>query len=76
MESSIWFAQAEAQFPLDNIVADDTKYDYVLSALDQATVSQLKDLSGTTPEDDKWSIEILACWNIQSQQVIQNRSPS
>ena len=37
-EPQIWLAQAEAQFALWKIVTDNTKYFYVLSALDQATV--------------------------------------
>ena len=45
-EPQIWFAQAEAQFAVQKIV-DETKYFYVLSALDQATTSRLKDLSPT-----------------------------
>ena len=41
-ESHIWLAQAEAQFALSKIVADETKYFYILSALDQVTASRLK----------------------------------
>ena len=52
-EPQIWFAQAEAQFALQKI-ADDTKYFYVLSALDQATSSQLKDFICSRPEEDKY----------------------
>ena len=53
-EPQIWFAQAEAQFALRKIVADDTTYFYVLSALDQATASRLKDFIGNPPEADKY----------------------
>ena len=38
-EPQIWFAQAETQFALQKIIADDTKYFLVLSAFDQATSS-------------------------------------
>ena len=55
VEPQIWFAQTEAQFALRNIVTDDTKYFYVLSALDQATASRLKDFIGNPPEDDKYA---------------------
>ena len=48
-EPQIWFAQVEAQFALQKIVADDTKYFYLLSALDQATTSWLKDFIGNPP---------------------------
>ena len=53
-EPQIWFAQTEAQFALRKIVADDTKYFYVLSALDQATASRLKDFISNPPEEDKY----------------------
>ena len=53
-EPQIWFAQTEAQFALLKIVADDTKYFYVLSALDQATASQLEDFIRNPPEEGKY----------------------
>ena len=53
-EPQIWFAQAEAQFALRKIVSDDTKYYYILSALDQSTASRLKDFIGNPPEEDKY----------------------
>ena len=53
-EPQIWFAQAEAQFALRKIVADDTKYLYMLSALDQATTSWLKDFIGNPLEEGKY----------------------
>ena len=54
-EPEIWFAQAEAQFDLRKITADDTKYFYVLSALDQATASRLKDFIRNPPEEGKYA---------------------
>ena len=42
VELQIWFAQAEAQFALWNVVTDNTKY-YGLSALDEERASRLKD---------------------------------
>ena len=53
-EPQIWFAQAEAQFAIRNIVSDDTKYYYILSALDQTTASRLKDFISHPPEEDKY----------------------
>ncbi len=43
-QPEVWFTQAEAQFHTRNITADDTKYYYVVSALDQTTASRLIDL--------------------------------
>ena len=34
-QPKVWFQQSEAQFTLRNITADDTKYYYVVAALDQ-----------------------------------------
>ena len=39
----VWFQQAEAQFALRKITADDTRYFYVVAALDQETASRLID---------------------------------
>ena len=36
-QPQVWFEQAEAQFHIRQITADDTKYYYVISALDQDT---------------------------------------
>ena len=35
-----WFAQAEAQFVLRKITEDDTKYYYIVAALDSATATR------------------------------------
>ena len=53
-EPQIWFAQAEAQFALRKIVADDAKFFYILSSIDQAIASLLKDFIANHLEDDKY----------------------
>ena len=53
-QPKVWFAQAEAQFNLRKITADDTKYYYVLAALDQPTATRLLDLISHPPVDDKY----------------------
>ena len=45
-QSEVWFAQAEAQFRLRKIEADETKYYYVIAAFDQETASRLMDVIG------------------------------
>ena len=52
-QPEVWFAQAEAQFSLRGITADDTKYFYVLAALDQ-TATRLLDLISGSPVDGKY----------------------
>ena len=53
-QHEVWFAQAEAQFNLRKITAD-TKYYYVLVALDQPTATRLLDLISHPPTDDKYT---------------------
>ena len=50
----VWFAQAEAQFEIRKITADETRYYYVLSALDQDTATRLLDLISAPPSTDKY----------------------
>ena len=54
-EPHVWFAQAEAQFNIRGITADDTKYYYVLSALDQTTATRLLDLIQRPPTENKYT---------------------
>ena len=51
----VWFAQAEAQFNLRGIVADDTKYFHVVSVLDNSTAIRLQDIITKPPNDDKYT---------------------
>ena len=53
-QPEVWFAQAEAQFRLRKIEVDETKYYYVIAALDQETAARLMDLICQPPEDDKY----------------------
>ena len=53
-QPEVWFTQTEAQFNLRGIVADETKYYYVIAALDQETASRLMDLIGHPPVDNKY----------------------
>lgn len=50
----VWFQQAEAQFTIRGITADQTKYAYVVAALDQDTASRLLDLLSHPPTDHKY----------------------
>ena len=53
-QPEVWFTQAEAQFTLRGIAADDTKYYYVLAALDQQTATRVLDLISQPPDDNKY----------------------
>ena len=43
----LWFSQVEASFKTAGIVNENTKYNYVVSSLDQATAEQLADIIET-----------------------------
>ena len=46
----VWLQQAEAQFAVRNVTADNTKYHYVVAALDQATALHVIDLLEDPPQ--------------------------
>ena len=51
----ICFHQAEAQFALRHVVSDETKYYYVLTAIDQNTPQRLLDLLSDPPAAGKYT---------------------
>ncbi|TWW74045.1 Retrovirus-related Pol polyprotein from transposon 297 [Takifugu flavidus] len=51
--ATAWFAQAEAQFALREITADETKY-YVVSALGSATASRVVSILKQPPPENKY----------------------
>ena len=54
VQPEVWFVQAEAQFRLRRIDADETRYYYVVAALDQDTAARVLDLVNTPPDSDKY----------------------
>ena len=54
-QPEVWFTQAEAQFNLRRITSDETKYFYVVAALDQDTATRLIDLIQRPPDTDKYN---------------------
>ena len=52
-QPKVWFQQSEAQFALRNITADDTKYYYVVAALDQDSAQRVIDFLENPPEENK-----------------------
>lgn len=53
-QPSIWFAQAESQFALRGISADNTKFHHVVAALDQGTAERVLDILEFPPDTDKY----------------------
>lgn len=58
-QPQVWFQQAEAQFHIRRITADDTKYYYVVSALDQEPDGRLVHYLQTNTKASKLSMHYL-----------------
>lgn len=54
-QPQIWFAQAEAQFALRQIATEDTKFAYLVAALDQTTAIRVLDFLDSPPQDEKYT---------------------
>lgn len=50
----MWFAQAEAQFALANVVRDHTKFYHIIAKIDQSVICHVADLVTTPPETNKY----------------------
>ena len=59
-QPQVWFQQAEAQFTIRNITAAQTKYAYIVAALDQDTAGRLLNLLRAPPTEGKHAA-IKAC---------------
>ena len=55
-QPQVWFQQAEAQFTIRGITVDDTKYAYLVAALDQDTASCLLDILSHPPREHKYDV--------------------
>ena len=53
-QPEVWCAQAEAQFTLHGISASDTKYFYVLAALNHKTAKRMLDFISHPPAEYKY----------------------
>ncbi|XP_077976158.1 uncharacterized protein LOC144432025 [Styela clava] len=51
---AVWFHQVEAQFAVRNITTDETKYHYVVAALDENTAASILNVLNNPPETNKY----------------------
>jgi hypothetical protein len=51
---AIWFAQAEAQFELESITRQRTKFSHVISHLSQQQAAEVEDIINSPPEQDPY----------------------
>ncbi|CAB3254496.1 unnamed protein product [Arctia plantaginis] len=52
---AVWFAQAEAQFDLAGVTTDSTKYNHVLSTIDQRLIGEVEDIILNPPATNKYT---------------------
>lgn len=50
----LWFAQLESQFVLAQITADETKYSYVVAALNEDMAAEVQDILASPPSTDRY----------------------
>lgn len=53
-DPTMWFAQAEAQFALANVVRDHTKFYHIIAKVDQSVICHVADLVTTPPAENKY----------------------
>jgi len=51
---AVWFAQAEAQFELSAITRQRTKFNYVVSQLNQQQAAEVEDIITSPPDQDPY----------------------
>ena len=54
-DPEIWFLRAEAQFRSKSIIVDQTKFDYVITALDNRAAAEVKAVLLNPPEQGKYN---------------------
>lgn len=55
-DPELWFTQVEAQFQSRKIVAQDTKYWYVVAGLSQETAAEIRDLLVSPPTSNQYDV--------------------
>jgi hypothetical protein len=69
--AKVWFRQVEAQFHIRGIVADETKYFYVVSVLDQDTATKISDVLDDPPAENKYAaikVRLLGAFDLTESQ--------
>ena len=56
-DAEIWFLRAEAQFRYKSIIIDQTKFDYIITALDNRAAAEVKAVLLNPPEQGKYALK-------------------
>lgn len=54
-EPEVWFAQIEGQFAISGITSDATKFNYIISQMDNITCIEIKDIIINPPASEKYN---------------------
>ena len=73
---AVWFACIEAQFNTKNISQDQTKYDYVVSALDSNTAEEIQHILLNTPTTGKYDQFQTKRWGCKTWMYLWNKTCS
>ena len=69
----MWFAQAEAQFHIRGITADQTKYYYMVVALEQDVAGRMLDVLRNPPDDNRYAAlktQLLATFSLTRRECV------
>ena len=55
-QPTVWFAQTEAQFAIENIIVELTKFYHVVAALDGSTAQRVSDIFEIPPRENPYNI--------------------
>ena len=69
---NVWFAQAEAQFGIRNITIDQTKYNYVVAALDEIAANRIAHVILHPPIEGTYEhlkTALLACYDFTEEEA-------
>lgn len=69
---NVWFAQAEAQFGIRNITIDQTKYNYVVAALDEIAANRMAHVILHPPTEgtyEQLKTALLACYDFTEEEA-------
>ena len=69
-QPKVWFQRTKAPFALQQVAADDTKYFYVVTVLDQDSAQRVVDLLEHLPRNRSMLLSNTGCWTFLICQIM------